>query len=150
MPLLETDFLIAVPLDVTFDFFSRAENLAVITPPEMGFVIRTPLPIHMAPGTLIDYTVSVWKIPLRWRTLISTWDPPHRFVDEQIRGPYAEWIHTHSFEEVDGGTRIRDEVRYRLPLAPFGNIALPLIRRQLRRIFTYREQAVRRLLEEPR
>ena len=138
-----------LPLDRTrvFAFFSDAANLALITPPEMGFVIRTPQPIVMREGTLIDYTVRVWGMPLPWRTLISSWNPPESFVDVQLRGPYASWTHTHTFTPLpSGGTLVEDRVLYSLPLDPLGRIAAPLVRRQLNHIWRYREQRVRQLV----
>lgn len=132
--------------DRVFAFFASAENLAKITPPELGFVITTPLPIVMREGTLIDYRIKVWGVPLSWRTRITSWDPPAEFADEQLVGPYRRWIHTHRFREVPGGTAMDDEVRYALPFGLLGAVGLPLVRRQLRHIFDYRERRVRELL----
>src|SRR4051812_26013975 len=127
-----------------FPFFGDAHNLEAITPPWLGFRVTTPGPIAMAPDTLIEYRLKLHGVPIRWRTTIAVWDPPHRFVDVQLSGPYRMWHHTHDFEPTpDGGTLMRDTVRYALPLGPLGELAhRVLVRRDLERIFDFRQEAV--------
>ena len=139
---LRTQLRVARPVDEVFAFFAAADNLERITPPELRSRITTPGIIAMRPGARIDYELRLFGVPFRWETLISAWDPPHRFVDEQLRGPYARWVHTHSFRADAGGTVIEDEVHYRLPFAPLGDLAAFLVRRQLARIFAYRERTI--------
>ena len=142
-----TDITLERPIDRVFDFFSDAGNLEAITPPELRFEILTPLPIAMAVGARIDYRLSLYAVPFTWKTRITAWEPGRRFVDEQESGPFRVWIHEHRFEALSPtSTRIRDEVRYRLPFSPLGEIAHPLVRRKLDRIFAYREERVRALL----
>jgi ligand-binding SRPBCC domain-containing protein len=131
-----------------FPFFAAAENLGRITPPELGFRIRSAVPVRMAAGTLIDYTINLYRIPMRWRTEITEWDPPVSFQDTQIAGPYAKWVHTHRFVANDarGGTTIEDRIVYALPFGALGRLVHPLVQRQLNRIFDYREGALRREL----
>lgn len=130
------------PLDEVFAFFADAGNLQLLTPPGLHFEILTPQPIRMFAGALIDYRLQLFGVPFGWQTLISRWQPPHCFVDEQLRGPYKRWVHTHRFRQVAGGTEVVDQVDYQLPLAPFGNLAQFAVARQLQRIFDYRQQVL--------
>ena len=143
--------LLPRPPDEAFAFFADAFNLEAITPPWLGFRVITPGPIEMSAGTLIEYRLRLHGVPVRWLTRIEEWEPPRRFVDVQVRGPYRHWRHTHSFEPAeDGGTVMRDEVRYALPLGRLGSLAGTLfVRRDLERIFDYRRDAVARALPGP-
>ncbi len=131
--------------DDVFEFFGDAHNLEAITPPWLGFRVLTPRPIEMGAGTLIEYRLALHRVPVRWRTRIAVWDPPRRFVDVQLSGPYRLWHHTHDFQaHPDGGTLMRDTVRYALPLGPLGGLAhLLLVRRDLATIFDFRREAIR-------
>jgi ligand-binding SRPBCC domain-containing protein len=139
-----------VPVDEAFEFFSRAENLEAITPPLLSFRITTPSPIEMGRGTMIRYRLKLHGVPVSWLTRIEEWDPPRGFVDRQVRGPYALWHHTHSFEpwgERGEQTRMTDLVRYAHRLGPLGTIAEHLIvRRDLDRIFDFRRERIPALL----
>jgi ligand-binding SRPBCC domain-containing protein len=127
-----------------FEFYGDALNLEAITPPWLGFEVTTPAPVDMRAGTLLDYRLKLHRVPVRWRTRIEVWDPPLRFVDVQLSGPYSLWEHTHEFEPAGvDATVIRDRVRYALPLGPLGELAHRLfVGRDVERIFDYRQEAV--------
>lgn len=146
--ILEREQHVDLPIDRAFAFYGDAHNLERITPPWLGFEVTTPAPIEMGVGTLIEYRLRLHRVPVRWRTRIEVWEPPRRFVDAQIKGPYSLWEHTHTFEE-DGpkATIIRDRVRYAIPFGPLGELAdRLLVKRDLRTIFDYRREAVAREL----
>lgn len=140
----QCDVWLPLPPEELFPFFSDAANLDGITPPWLHFRIVTPQPLEMRAGTLIDYKLKVRGMPLRWRTRIREWQPPHRFVDEQLRGPYRLWIHEHLLEARDGGTLARDVVRYAVPL---DFLVHPLfVRRDVESLFAFRQEALRKKL----
>ena len=147
--ILKRELTIDLPRAAVFEFFADASNLEKITPTELSFNITTPRPIEMREGCVIDYRLKLNGIPMSWRTLISKWDPPNEFVDEQLSGPYKQWIHRHTFTALDeNSTLIQDEVRYRLPLEPFGDLAHFIVERQLKGIFDFREKVVSQALHE--
>jgi ligand-binding SRPBCC domain-containing protein len=143
---LTTELWLPRPRAEVFAFFSDAGNLDVLTPPWLHFHIRTPRPIALHAGARIEYRLRWRGIPLSWRTEISVWDPPHSFVDRQVRGPYRRWVHEHTFEERDGGTLLRDRVDYAVP----GWLLEPLVHSlvvgpDVRRIFAYRRLKMQEL-----
>jgi ligand-binding SRPBCC domain-containing protein len=140
--------VIPKPRPEVFDFFSRASNLERITPPFLRFRIKTPEPIEMRRGALIDYNLRIHGVPALWRTLIAEWEPPYQFVDMQLKGPYKLWHHTHTFSEENGGTRMVDEVRYEVPLGPLGDIVHRFfVRKDVENIFRFRNSQIASLLE---
>jgi ligand-binding SRPBCC domain-containing protein len=146
--LLEREQIVLKSKTETFDFFADAFNLERITPPFLRFRILTKPPIQMVAGALIEYRLALFGVGFRWKTLIEAWEPETHFVDRQLKGPYALWHHTHTFEEVaPGQTRMRDIVRYQIPFGPLGEIAHRLfVRRMLDQIFDYRAAATAEIL----
>ena len=143
---LHAETWVSVPRAEVFPFFADATNLQQLTPSWLGFAIRTPLPIEMRVGALIEYRISLHGIPMSWLTEISAFDPPHMFVDHQLRGPYRTWVHTHQFRDERGGTLLVDHVEFDILAAP---VVGPLVRRDLRRIFTYRHEALLAHFDQP-
>jgi ligand-binding SRPBCC domain-containing protein len=133
------------PRDKVFAFFSDAQNLDLITPPWLSFrTVTGPIEMHL--GTMIDYKLRIHGFPAGWRSQITAWDPPIRFVDEQRRGPYRLWIHEHTLAERDGGTLVCDRVQYAVP---FDWLVHRLVRRDVGRIFRYRTEMLRRRFAIP-
>jgi ligand-binding SRPBCC domain-containing protein len=144
---LEREQVVKQPLADVFAFFAQAENLERITPPWLSFRLMTPGPIEMGSGTLIDYRLRLHGLPLRWTSRIELWEEERRFVDQQVQGPYRLWRHLHEFVPVGRSTLVRDRVEYALPLGRLGGLlGLPVVRRDLTRIFDFRQAAVARLL----
>jgi len=131
------------PPEAVFPFFADAHNLEAITPPFLGFrVLGTSTPT-VGEGTRIDYRLRLHGLPVRWQSVIEEWQPPHRFVDRQVRGPYALWHHTHELRPDRGGTLMRDVVRYALPFGRLGALVAGwLVARDLERIFDYRRLCI--------
>jgi ligand-binding SRPBCC domain-containing protein len=149
--LIEREQWVARPIAEVFTFFGDATNLEAITPAWLRFSVITPAPIVMGAGTLIEYRLRWRGMPVRWTTRIEAWESPHRFVDTQLKGPYRLWHHTHTFESQRGGTLIRDEVRYRLPLGWLGAALHRIgVRRDLEAVFDDRARRIRALLEPER
>lgn len=143
LQILRMDTVVPVTLAQTFAFFADAANLERLTPPWINFRILTPRPIVMREGAVIDYRIALYGLPMPWRTRIDAWEPGVRFVDRQVAGPYRWWRHEHRFEAIDGGTRIIDQVEY-APRAAM--ISGPLVRRDVGRIFAFRQGVLAQLL----
>jgi ligand-binding SRPBCC domain-containing protein len=134
---------IECPIDEVFAFFADAHNLEEITPPWVGFKILSMSTESVEEGTVILYRLRLHGIPVHWRTNIREWNPPYSFVDEQTRGPYKKWHHTHTFEAHGSRTKMTDEVQYLLPLGILGRIVHAVkVRRDVSRIFDYRRQRI--------
>jgi hypothetical protein len=143
---LKRDQVVSKPLEKIFPFFTKAENLALITPPSLAFRVITPSPVTMELGRIVDYTIKLLGREVRWRSMITTYDPPACFVDEQIKGPYSFWHHTHTFEYRNTSTIIHDLVRYALPLrlpkAPADLLHAMYVRPNIEHIFDYRRDVI--------
>ena len=132
---------IPAPIQDVFSFFSNAEDLNLITPPWLYFKILTPLPVIMKENTQIDYSIKLLGLRMTWKTEITVWQPPNKFIDRQIKGPYRVWEHTHIFKEKGRGTQMEDIVQYAVPgfvLSPIFHLLF--VRPRLVKIFAYREQ----------
>ena len=147
---LEFEQFIDLPIEDVFDFFSKPENLSLITPPRLRFDILTPTPLEMKEGQLIDYSLKIlYLIKLHWRTLITDYQKPYKFIDQQIKGPYTLWHHTHIFEEKDGGTLIKDNLKYIIPFGWIGRaIHFIYIKHDINGIFQYRHKILNDIFSE--
>jgi ligand-binding SRPBCC domain-containing protein len=143
---LHTARWLPVPLEEVFGFFSDASNLQALTPSWVHFQILTPAPIAMRTGAVIDYRIRIHGIRITWQSEITVWDPPHRFVDVQVRGPYTRWVHTHSFIAERGGTTVADEVDFDVPL---GFLVGWFVKRDVGKIFAYRQRELSRIFQRP-
>ncbi|MDP9097455.1 MAG: SRPBCC family protein [Verrucomicrobiota bacterium] len=141
-----SELLLPRKREEVFRFFADAGNLETLTPPWLNFHVLTPSPIEMHAGTSIDYRLRVRGLPLKWRSEITAWEPPMRFVDEQRRGPYRKWIHEHRFDEIGDGTLCTDLVRYSVVGGALVNRFL--VRRDIEKIFAFRTEQLRKLFGE--
>ncbi|XGC79522.1 TIGR01777 family oxidoreductase [Bdellovibrio bacteriovorus] len=131
------------PPEKVFHFFKEATNLEQITPPTLNFKIEKVSTSEITQGTLIDYTLKIRGFPARWKTEIDEWQPPYKFVDNQLKGPYSLWRHTHEFRPFCGGTLLVDKVKYRLPLGQVGWIvASKLVSKDIDNIFSFRRKYI--------
>jgi ligand-binding SRPBCC domain-containing protein len=145
---LRREQLVPRPIGETFAFFGDARNLERITPPWLRFKILTPGEIEMRKGAVIDYRLRLHGIPIRWTAVIDEWRPGQAFVDRQTHGPYRTWVHRHEFRAHGDATIVTDHVRYALPFGVLGRVAdAVLVEPDLERIFDFRGEAVRRLLD---
>ncbi len=146
---LDVSMFLPLTIEQVFPFFADPRNLEAITPPALRFKILNRFSADMKPGLMIDFQIRLRGIPLRWRSEITVYDPPNRFIDEQRRGPYKLWRHEHLFVHATGpngeqGTEIRDRVTY----IPRGGAILHrlFVRPELERIFAFRQRAIRAAL----
>lgn len=136
-----------VSVQEAFEVFEDPRNLARITPPWLNFRITTPEPIVMKKDAVFDYTIRWLGIPIGWRTLITEYEPPFLFVDEQTQGPYTLWRHRHTFHPSEEGTLVSDDVDYILPFGFLGGIAHRLaVGNQLKSIFRFRQSALNQMM----
>ena len=137
-------------LETVFNFFNRPENLERLTPDTLKFNMLTPSPVTMHNGAVFDYTIGLMGLPMRWTSVITNYDPPHHFVDVQLKGPYAYWHHKHSFQPRGDDVEVTDEIHYEIGFSLFGKVLLrPLVQRQLKSIFAFRAQAIEQLFRHP-
>ena len=130
-------------LDEVFDFFSNPENLSILTPRKLNFTILSPKPIIMKEGQIIDYTIKLLGIEVRWKTIITEYNGKNKFVDQQLKGPYSMWHHTHEFKEFNGSIDMIDNISYVMPFGILGQIINKVwVKRDLDNIFKYRQRAI--------
>ncbi|MFK7765879.1 MAG: SRPBCC family protein [Mariniblastus sp.] len=143
---LQAEMFVGLPREQVFNFFADARELERITPEWLNFAILTPLPVEMRQGLLLNYRIKLHHIPIHWTTEICVWEPSVRFVDQQIKGPYKRWYHEHTFEEVEGGTLVRDEVHY----IPRGGSLIHrwMVRPDLEKIFKFRQDTLQEIFDE--
>ena len=142
---LRCQMLVKLPIEDVFEVFRNPYNLIKITPPSVDFQVTNKQPVAMRKGELIHYRFRMMGLPLTWTTRISDYAPPYRFIDEQLKGPYAKWHHLHRFKETAEGVEVSDIVDYTLPQGPLGWFGQPIVKPQLLKIFRFRQQALSKM-----
>ena len=140
---LKSQLWLPQPQEEIFSFFADPKNLDRLTPPWLHFEILTSKFVEMKVGTLLDYRLRLHGIPIRWQSEISVWEPPHRFIDRQIKGPYRQWVHEHTFSAHQGGTLVGDSVTY--AVAGGRIIQMLLVAPDLDKVFAYRHRTLSQL-----
>jgi ligand-binding SRPBCC domain-containing protein len=133
---LQTQLWLPQPRDKIFAFFADPRNLDRLTPAWLKFHTETLDTSKISRGAMLNYRLRIHGIPIRWQSEISAWDPPDGFIDRQVKGPYALWIHQHTFAESSGGTMVGDDVEYAVPGGAL--VQKFLVAHDLARIFAYR------------
>lgn len=145
---LTTELWLPKPVEDVFDFFCDVHNLEQLTPPSLSMEIVGSTPDKVEVGSTMDYRLKIHGVPMRWRSEFIEWNPPHRFADRQVRGPYRQWRHVHSFTQHEGGTLVADRVDYAVPGGPLAPlIHKTFVKRDIRRIFEYRRRKLREIFE---
>ena len=139
-----------LPIDKVFSFFKEPKNLEKITPDYLNFKVLKQSSNVISEGTKINYRLSLHGFPMWWQSKIVDWEPNHKFSDTQTYGPYNHWYHTHEFKEKDGGTLIKDHVKYKLPLGIPGDcVAGSWVQKDLENIFDYRRKKIEEIFNGP-
>jgi ligand-binding SRPBCC domain-containing protein len=148
---LETRVWLARPRPEVFAFFADPRNVVLLAPPAVKLRLLTPHAGPLTAGAVLDFRLAWLGLPLTWRAYIREFDPPYRFVDVQVRGPWARWEHRHQFLEEGGGTWVEDRVTYHLPLGPLGRLLhRALVRHQLHAVWAFRHARLEELLSNVR
>ena len=139
------------PRPEVFAFFADPGNLARVSPPPADLRWLAPPPASLGAGAVLDFSIRLCGLPVRWRVFVREFDPPYRFIDAQLWGPFARWEHRHLFFEGPPGdatgTWVEDRVTYRLPLGSLGRLAHALgAGRSIARVFDYRARRLQELL----
>ena len=136
---------IAAPPQVVFAFHERPDALEKLIPPwETMRVVESAGSLKSGSRVVLEGRKGPMK--MRWVALHTEDDPPHLFADMQASGPFAFWNHRHLFlDDGRGGTLLRDEIDYGLPMGWLGRLLLgAMTRRQLTRMFAYRHEVTSR------